>query len=450
MNKTVLRNARVVNRGAITEADICMEGARIAVIGAAPKSFDRAKSYDLGGRYALPGAIDDQVHFREPGLTHKADIATESRAAVAGGVTSFMEMPNTAPTTTNHARLAEKYARAAQVSAANYAFYLGATTDNLEEIKRLKPSQAAGVKIFMGASTGNMLVDNPAVLADIFANAPALIATHCEDSAYIAESAKRIAKHYKEYPPHAHMLIRDHEACIRSTRLALELARKYDAPLHVLHISTAAECELFEQGDIANKRITAEACVHHLNLDSNDYAALGNQIKCNPAIKTAEDRAAIREALALDKIDVIATDHAPHTWQEKQLPYPDAPAGLPLIQHFMPLALELVADKVLTLPDIAKKCAHNVAERFKVQGRGYLDEGTFADICVVDVARGHIVRNEDMFAKCAWSPFAGQTLRASVYATFVNGALAYHQDTLGSVGTLHPSQGMALQFGAQR
>jgi dihydroorotase len=376
--------------------------------------------------------IDDQVHFREPGLTHKGDIATESAAAVAGGITTYMEMPNVNPLTINAQALEDKYQRATGRSHANFAFYLGASNDNLEEIKNLDPQAACGVKVFMGASTGNMLVDDPEVLDGIFAHAPILVATHCEDSPMIqANEALAREKYGEEVPFSEHPNIRSEEACWKSSSFAVALAKKHGTRLHVLHITTAKELALFEPGELKGKRITAEACVHHLWFSQEDYARLGAQIKCNPAVKRKEDRDAILQAVAEGRIDIIATDHAPHTWEEKQGSYFKAPAGLPLVQHALPSLLDHYQAGRLSLETIVQKVCHNPAEAFQVKDRGYLREGYFADLVLVDLQKETTVTKESLLYKCGWSPFEGHTFQNRIVTTLVNGGIAWHEGQPG-------------------
>ncbi|GAP65862.1 dihydroorotase, multifunctional complex type [Mizugakiibacter sediminis] len=422
----LITNAELVNEGRRFHADLRVRGGRIETIAPSLAARPGERVYDAAGLWLLPGMIDDQVHFREPGLTHKADIAHESRACVAGGITSYMEMPNTRPPATNREALEAKYARAAEVSAANYAFYLGATNDNLDDIRALDPKAAPGIKVFMGASTGNMLVDDPDTLDGIFREAPTPIITHCEDTPMIAanEAAAR-ARWGDAIPPEQHPLIRSREACLKSTRLAIELARRHGTRLHVLHISTADELVLFEPGPVAGKRITAETCVHFLHFCDADYARLGHRIKCNPAIKTAADREAITRALAEGRIDVLATDHAPHLASEKAEPYVRAPSGLPLVQYALQCALERVFDGVLTLERVVEAVTHAPATLFQVAERGYLREGYAADLTLVDPRRPHPVSAAEVLSKCGWSPFEGFTFRSSIAATFVNGRLAW-------------------------
>ena len=431
MTDTLIVNAEIVNEGKRFTADVRIRGGRIETIAAniAPRVNERI--FEAGGRLLLPGMIDDQVHFREPGLEHKGDFFTESRAAVAGGVTSFMEMPNSKPTTTNRDALEDKCDRASRKSVANYAFYLGATNDNLEDIQRLDPRAACGIKIFMGASTGNMLVDKAETLDAIFRDAPTLIATHCEDTPMIeANLAVERAKYGDAIPVSRHPYIRSREACIKSTRLAMELARRHDARLHVLHITTAEEVALFEPGSPDRKRITAETCVHFLHFSEVDYAQKGNLIKCNPAIKSASDRDAIIRGLNEGRLDVLATDHAPHTWEEKQQPYEKAPSGLPLVQSVLQCALERWFDGVLPIELIVEKIAHAPARLFDVNERGYIREGYWADLVLIDPRKPHDVTRGETLSKCGWSPFEGTRFRSTIDATWVNGHLAWHEGRL--------------------
>jgi dihydroorotase len=431
MSDWLITNAEMVNEGRRGIGDVSIRDGRIHRIGSnlIARSGDRV--LDAKGRWLLPGMIDDQVHFREPGLTHKADIESESRACLAGGITSYMEMPNTRPPATNRLALEAKYTRAAEVSRVNYAFYLGATNDNLDDIRRLDPLAAPGIKVFMGASTGNMLVDDPATLDAIFRDAPVPIITHCEDTPTIlANEEKARAIWGEDVPPEKHPLIRSREACVKSTTLAIALARRHGTRLHVLHISTADECALFEPGPVAGKRITAETCVHYLHFSDADYAELGNRIKCNPAIKTAADRDAITRALAEGRIDVLATDHAPHLASEKAEPYFRAPSGLPLVQYALQCAIERVLDGKLTLERVVEAVSHAPATLFDVHERGYLREGYHADLVLVDPQKPHSVNAADVLSKCGWSPFEGYTFRSSIAATFINGKLAWHEGEL--------------------
>lgn len=442
MSDWLITNAEIVNEGRRIRGDVSIRGGRIDKIGPSLTARAGDRVLDAKGRWLLPGMIDDQVHFREPGLTHKADIASESRACLAGGITSYMEMPNTKPPATDRVALEAKYARAAEVSRVNYAFYLGATNDNIEEIRRLDPKQAPGIKVFMGASTGNMLVDDPKTLDQIFRDTPVPIITHCEDTPTIlANEEKARAIWGDDIPADQHPLIRSREACVKSTKLAISLAQKHGTRLHVLHISTADECLLFEPGPIAGKRITAETCVHFLHFTDADYARLGNRIKCNPAIKTAFDRDGITRALAEHRIDVLATDHAPHTAAEKAEPYVRAPSGLPLVQYALQCAIERVLDGKLTLERVVEAVSHAPATLFNVSGRGFLREGYFADFVLVDPDRPHRVTQADVLSKCGWSPFEGYTFRSSIAATFVNGHLAYHDGELDD-----HARGMRLEF----
>ena len=431
MSDILIVNADIVNDGRRFTGDVRVRDGRIAQVGSQLAAQANERVFDAQGRLLLPGMIDDQVHFREPGLEHKGDFFTESRAAVAGGVTSFMEMPNSKPTTTDRAALEDKCARAAAKSLANYAFYLGATNDNLEQIQRLDARAACGIKIFMGASTGNMLVDNPETLDGIFRDAPVPVVTHCEDTPTIeANLAAERARYGDEIPVERHPFIRSREACIKSTRLAIDLARRHGTRLHVLHISTADELALFTPGPLDGKRITAETCVHFLHFSDADYATKGNLIKCNPAIKTAADRAAIIDALRDGRIDVLATDHAPHTLEEKSQPYEKAPSGLPLVQFVLQCALERWFDGQLPLELIVERSAHAPAKLFNVSERGFIREGYWADLTLIDPAAPQTVTRESVISKCGWSPFEGTTFRSSVAATWVNGHLAWNDGKL--------------------
>ena len=430
MSETLIVNARLVNEGGEFDGDLRISRGRIAEIGSSLSARDGEYVIDAAGRRLLPGMIDDQVHFREPGLEYKADIATESAAAVAGGLTSFMDMPNTSPPTLDAAALQNKYDRAAGRAWANYGFYLGASNDNLEAIRTLDPLTAPGIKVFMGASTGNMLVDDPDTLDAIFREAPTPIITHCEDTPTIdANLALFKAKYGENIPVECHPDIRSREACLKSSVLATSLAKKHGTRLHVLHISTADELALFEQGpliraDGSRKRITAETCVHFLRFDRSDYARLGNLIKCNPAIKDASDREALVRALAEDVIDVLATDHAPHTLEEKARQYTQAPGGLPLVQYALNAALELVYEGLLTTAQVVQKFAHAPAQLFDVSERGFLREGYWADLVLIDDAP-MTVRREDVLSKCGWSPFEGTTFHSRIASTWVNGMQAW-------------------------
>ena len=419
-------NARLVNEGRIVESDLLIRDDRIEAIGNALSPHEGATVVDAAGRHLLPGMIDDQVHFREPGATHKADLATESAAAVAGGTTSFMDMPNTNPTTTTRQAVADKYDRAAGRVAANFAFYLGATNDNIDEIRALKIDEACGVKVFMGASTGNMLVDRAETLDAIFRDAPGLIATHCEDTPTILANEAEAAERYGDtLTAQAHPKIRSAEACWLSSSIAVGLAKEHGARLHVLHLTTAREMELFDAGPIESKRVTAEACVHHLWFSEQDYERLGNLIKCNPAIKSTTDRAALRQALLEDRLDVIATDHAPHTAEEKARPYVDAPAGLPLVQTSLVSLLDHVNDGWLPLTTLVHKVCHAPALCYGVQERGYLREGYYADLTLANLDATTTVTPESILYHCGWSPYEGTTFRGRIDSTWVNGQLAF-------------------------
>jgi dihydroorotase len=445
--QTLIKNARMVNEGRIREGDLLIRAGRIQRMDRSITADPQTDVIDADGAWLLPGMIDDQVHFREPGLTHKAGIWSESRAAVAGGITSFMEMPNTKPPTVTLDALEDKYRIAEQKSLANYAFYLGATNDNLDVIRSLEPGVACGVKIFMGASTGNMLVDDERTLAGIFRDARALITTHCESSPMIDENLEAALQRYgPEIPVSEHPNIRSAEACYRSTETAIGLAREYDAPLHVLHLSTAIEMDLFEPGPIGGKLVTGEVCVHFLHFNDGDYARLGNRIKCNPAIKSPADQAALVKALKDGRLDIIATDHAPHTREEKaSRDYQKAPSGLPLVQDALLSVLELYHDGVLGMQEIVEKTAHNVAQRYRVLGRGYLREGYWADLVIVDTDRPTEVTAERVLSKCGWSPFEGESFGSSIIATFVNGEPVWNQGQIVESGAA-----ARLQFGPQR
>ncbi|MBS7455672.1 dihydroorotase [Coralloluteibacterium stylophorae] len=421
MNRLIV-NARIVNEGRTFDGDLRIRNGRIDAIGSGLTPRDGESVTDAAGRWLLPGMIDDQVHFREPGLTAKGDVASESAAAVAGGLTSFMDMPNTRPPTLDAQALADKYAMAAGRAWGNYGFYLGASNDNLEAVRTLDPKTAPGIKVFMGASTGNMLVDDPEVLGGIFRHAPTPIITHCEDTPTIdALQREYVARYGEDIPAECHPDIRSREACLKSTELAVGLARKHGTRLHVLHISTADELRFFDAGPIQGKRITAETCVHFLHFARADYARLGHLIKCNPAIKDASDRDALIRAVADDVIDVLATDHAPHTWEEKQNPYTKAPSGLPLVQYALVSALEHVHAGRFDIARVVQKFAHAPALLFDVAERGFLREGYWADLVLVDADAPFTVRREDVLSKCGWSPFEGTTFRSQVAATFVNG-----------------------------
>jgi dihydroorotase len=443
----LIKNARLVNEGRIRDGDLLVREGRIARIDDSITADAATEVMDAGGAWLLPGMIDDQVHFREPGLTHKGGIWSESRAAVAGGITSYMEMPNTLPPTVTLEALEAKYAIAAEKSLANYAFYLGATNDNLDVIRALPVGAAAGIKIFMGASTGNMLVDNEKTLSGIFRDAPALIVTHCESTPLIQRNLDRaLAEFGREIPVSEHPNIRSAEACYVSTQTAIGLAREHQAPLHVLHLSTAREMELFEPGPLDGKLVTAEVCVHHLHFNSGDYARLGNHIKCNPAIKSPADQAGLVAALKQGRLDIIATDHAPHTKEEKAVSdYQKAPSGLPLVQDALLAALEFYHDGELSLEDIVLRTAHNPARRYRVAERGFLREGYWADLVLVDTGRPTAVTRARVLSQCGWSPFEGETFRSSITATLVNGQVVYREGQL-----IEAPAAARLQIGRQR
>lgn len=428
MNSILIKNARIVNEGKIFEGDVLIEGQRIAEIASSISAKSSSTQIvDAEGSYLIPGAIDDQVHFREPGLTHKGDIASESRAAVAGGITSFIEQPNTVPNAVTQEILEQKYQIAAQKSHANYSFMMGATNDNLEEVLKTNGRNVAGIKIFLGSSTGNMLVDNEQTLERIFSSTPLLIATHCEDEQTIKNNLEKFKAEYGEHvPATAHPLIRSAEACYISSSKAVALAKKTGARLHIFHLSTAREMELFTNAiPLEQKKITAEVCVHHLWFSDADYLTKGNFIKWNPAVKTAEDRAALWEALLDDRLDVIATDHAPHTLEEKQQPYLQAPSGGPLVQHAVVAMFEAHHQGKISVEKIVEKMAHNPAKIFKIEDRGFIREGYYADLVLVNPGLPWNVKKENILYKCGWSPFEGYNFKSRISHTFVNGQLVY-------------------------
>jgi dihydroorotase len=427
--KTLIKGANIVNEDKVFCGDVLIAGEFIERIDNDISVSDKVRIIEANGRYLLPGAIDDQVHFREPGLTHKATIETESRAAVAGGVTSFMEMPNTNPPTFTHELLEEKYAIASRTALANYSFYIGASNDNVEEVMKTDLSKVCGLKIFMGSSTGNLLVDDPRILEAFFSRFGGLIATHCEDEATIRSNSERYRAEFGEdIPIRMHPLIRSADACYKSSSFAVDLARRFGTRLHILHISTARETGLFESGiPLEQKKITAEACIHHLWFNDGDYDRLGTLIKWNPAIKTKEDQEAILSALVDGRIDVIATDHAPHTHEEKQNSYFQAPSGGPLIQHSLVAMLEMHLEGKIPLELIVRKMSHNPAILFRIDRRGFIREGNFADLVLVDMGDPWTVTPANIYAKCRWSPFVNQLFRARVTETFVNGHLAFSQ-----------------------
>ncbi len=444
----LLKNATIINEGTSRKGNLLIRDSKIAAIHhkGLPEGMDTAtvEVIDLEGMLLLPGVIDDQVHFREPGLTHKADIHTESRAAVAGGITSFMEMPNTIPQTTSQQQLEKKYRLAQENSLANFAFYLGATNDNLDELKACDPSSVCGIKVFMGSSTGNMLVDSKDALEDIFREVKLPIAVHCEDEATVQANLAAAKEVYgDDIPMFMHALIRSHEACETSSRLAIELALKHDARLHLLHLSTRNEIRLLNNNQrIADKRITAEACVHHLWFHIDDYAEKGAFIKWNPAIKYATDRKALIEAVREGYIDVLATDHAPHTLEEKKKPYTNCPSGAPMVQHALPAMLTLADKYNIGAEKIVELMCHNPAICFGIKNRGFIREGYAADLVVVDPKGKTKPDKDNILYKCGWSPMEGYTLKTKVKYTFVNGNLVYHNGTF----TAH-NKGEALKFG---
>jgi len=438
----LITNARIVGAAGVREGDVLIRGARIEAVGPDLAGRPADEVLDAAGRHLFPGLIDDQVHFREPGPTRKGDIASESRAAVAGGTTSFMEMPNTAPATTTREALEAKRARAAATSMANWAFYLGATNHNIGEIRALDPARACGIKVFMGASTGDLLVDDPAALAAVFREARVPVAVHCEHTPTIERELESWRTRCGEdIPMSAHPLIRSAEACFASTSMAVELARRHGTRLHVLHLTTARELDLLEPGPVEKKRVTAEVCAHHLWFCDGDYPRLGTRIKCNPAIKTSADRAALRAALADGRLDVVATDHAPHTLDEKERPYLLAPAGLPYVQHSLPLLIDLHKEGVLSLERIAEAGALAPARLFGVVDRGAVAEGFFADLALVDLDQPRTVTREKVLHKCGWSVFEGHTFSSTVVATMVNGQVAFRDGSFDDT-----VRGLPLEF----
>ena len=445
MQNYLIKNVQVVNEGRIITADVLIKNSRIEKIGDIITQGDLSLTEINGeGKYLLPGVIDDQVHFREPGLTHKATIYTEAKAAVAGGVTSFMEMPNTIPNALTQELLEEKYSMASKSSLANYSFFMGTSNTNADEVLKTneKRKDVCGVKIFMGASTGNMLVDSPNTLDKIFRESEVLIATHCEDERIIKENLEKLKKQNPELTAADHPLIRNEDACYESSLLAIQIAKKYDSRLHILHISTEKELMLFTNMiPLKQKRITAEVCVHHLHFTSDDYPRLGNKIKCNPAIKAPHNREGLWKALLDDRLDVIATDHAPHTLHEKEEAYEKAHAGLPLVQHSMLLMLYYHNQGKISLEKIAEKMSHAVADCFQIKERGYIREGYFADLVLVDMGKTTTVSKENILYKCGWSPLEGFEFPAAITHTFVNGRLVY-----GNGNWDESTTGMRLQF----
>ena len=446
MNKLLITNARLINEDEIRDADVLIRGERIEQVGSGIAADESTDIIDAAGRYLIPGMIDDQVHFREPGLTSKGDLATESAAAAAGGITSFMDMPNVNPQTTNLEALADKYRIADGRCTANYGFYLGGTNTNIEEIRKLQVGEACGIKVFMGASTGDMLVDDPGVLEQIFAHAPVMVVTHCEDSPTIWENEARARDAYgDDVPMSEHPKIRSAEACLASSEMAIDLARRHDALLHVLHLTTAIEMDQFSTVPRDEKRITAEVCVHHLWFDESRYAELGTRIKCNPAIKAESDREALLAALNDGRIDIVATDHAPHTAAEKNQTYFKAPAGLPLVQHALLTLFDLAATGRISLELLVDRTSHAPADIFGVVDRGYVREGYFADLVLVDPEKPYLVEPGNVLFKCGWSPFEGYEFSSTIDTTIVNGTVAYKDRQLtGSI------VGQRLEFTRQR
>lgn len=440
----IIKNASIVNEGAISNSDVLIKNGRIEKIASSFDTKFAVKEIDASGKHLLPGCIDDQVHFREPGLTHKATIYTEAKAAVAGGVTSFMEMPNTQPPTFTQQLLEDKYTIASNTSLANYSFFMGTSNDNIEEVLRTneKKQDVCGVKIFMGSSTGNLLVDNPLILDKIFGGTELLIATHCEDEKIIRENLAKLKAQKAVLEPSDHPIIRNEENCFESSFKAIQFAKKHGSRLHILHISTEKELQLFTNMiPLEDKRITAEVCVHHLHFTSDDYAALGNKIKCNPAIKAPHNRTALWQALLDDRLDIIATDHAPHTWEEKNEPYEKAHAGLPLVQHSLSLMLHYVKEGKISLEKVVEKMSHAVAKCFQIKERGYIREGYYADLVLVDMNNPATVSKENILYKCGWSPLEGFTFPATITNTFVNGHMVYGNNVFDE-----SHKGMRMKF----
>ena len=443
MNSYLIKNVKIVNEGKTIQGDVLIKNGRIEKIASQIESIGGITEINGENQFLLPGVIDDQVHFREPGLTHKANIYSEAKAAVAGGTTSFMEMPNTQPPVFTQALLEDKYQIGAKNSLANYSFYMGTSQDNLEEILKTndKKKDVCGIKIFMGSSTGNLLVENPLVLEKIFGGTELLIATHCEEESLIKRNKAALEAIKPNLEPADHPIIRDEEVCFESSFKAIQLAKKFDARLHILHISTAKELQLFSNlRTLADKRITAEVCVHHLHFTANDYASLGNLIKCNPAIKAPENKKALWEGLLNDQLDVIATDHAPHTWAEKQEAYAHAHAGLPLVQHGLMLMLKYVEEGKISMEKMVEKMSHAVATCFEIKDRGFIREGYHADLVLVKKAP-YTVSKENILYHCGWSPFEGNSFPYQVNTTFVNGYKVYHEGVFNEA-----QKGQRLQF----
>jgi len=443
MSNYLIKNAQIVNEGKVFTSDLLIKNGRIEKIASSISVPYKIEEIDASGMYLIPGAIDDQVHFREPGLTHKANIYTEAKAAVAGGVTSFMEMPNTNPPAFTLDLLEDKYAIGSKNALANYSFYMGTSNENIEEILKAnkKKNEICGIKIFMGSSTGNLLVDNPIVLEKVFSGTELLITTHCEEESLIRRNKAAIEAIKPVLEISDHPIIRDEEVCFESSWKAIQLAQKFDARLHILHISTAKELQLFSNlRPLADKRITAEVCVHHLHFTADDYATKGNLIKCNPAIKAPHNKAALWEALLDDRLDVIATDHAPHTWEEKQEDYAHAHAGLPLVQHSVMLMLKYVKEGKISIEKVVEKMSHAVATCFQIKERGFIREGYYADLVLVKEAP-YTITKENILYKCGWSPLEGTAFPFQIHSTFVNGHRVY---TNGSFD--ESEKGQRLQF----
>ena len=443
MNSFLIKNVQIVNEGKTIQGDVLIKNGRIEKIASQIDTKGAITEINGENQFLLPGVIDDQVHFREPGLTHKANIYSEAKAAVAGGTTSFMEMPNTQPPVFTQALLEDKYQIGALTSLANYSFYMGTSQDNLEEILKTneKKKDVCGIKIFMGSSTGNLLVENPLVLEKIFGGTELLIATHCEEESLIKRNKAALEAIKPNLEPADHPIIRDEEVCFESSFKAIQLAKKFDARLHILHISTAKELQLFSNlRTLADKRITAEVCVHHLHFTANDYAALGNLIKCNPAIKAEQNKKALWEGLLNDQLDVIATDHAPHTWAEKQEAYAHAHAGLPLVQHGLMLMLKYVEEGKISMEKMVEKMSHAVATCFEIKDRGFIREGYHADLVLVKKAP-YTVSKDNILYHCGWSPFEGNSFPYQVNTTFVNGYKVYHEGVFNEA-----QKGQRLQF----
>jgi dihydroorotase len=440
----LVKNISIVSEGKTFNGDVFIKNGRIEKVASSISTMENVQEINGSGKHLLPGAIDDQVHFREPGLTHKANIYTEAKAAVAGGVTSFMEMPNTVPPAFTHKLLEDKYSTASQNSLANYSFYMGTSNDNIEEVLQTNhhKNDICGVKVFMGSSTGNLLVDNPLMLEKIFGGVELLIATHCEDELIIKRNIEKLTQQKGTLEPSDHPIIRSEEACFESSFRAVQLAKKFDSRLHILHITTEKELQLFSNMmPLKDKRITAEVCVHHLHFTSDDYAALGNKIKCNPAIKAPYNKAALWQALLDDRLDVIATDHAPHTMEEKNEPYEKAHAGLPLVQHSLLMMLDYVNQGTITIEKVVEKMSHAVATCFQIKDRGFIREGYYADLVIADLNDSTTVDTSNILYKCGWSPLEGYSFPTSITHTFVNGNLVY-----GNGEWDESSKGMRLKF----